>query len=903
MKSKNMEYAEASGSAFTLIQSRKKKANRTFFKLSVLSLLISYTSASHADKGFNPALLENVGSGEISDLSAFAAGDGQAPGIYTVDISVNNTLVDHREVAFYSDKDKINPEGSGLIPCFTLADLQKYGLNAKAVPELAEMAKAAEAQAKAGEEDEAADKPVLAAPGVKDDLPAQCINFIKLIPSSAAVFDFGKQHLNLSFPQAVIAQNIRGYVDSALWDDGITALLMDYNFTGSNSTNKYGNNGATHDDSYYLNLRSGFNFGAWRLRNYATGNDSNGQRKWESINTYVQRTIAPLKSQLTMGDGNSNADVFDSAQFRGVQLASDDQMRPDSQQGFAPIVRGIAKSNAQVTIKQNGYTIYQDYVSPGAFEITDLYASGDSGDLDITIKEEDGSEQHFVQPYSAVPILQREGQTEYSLAAGQYRGGYGDGDQPDFGQFTLIHGFSRGVTLYGGAQGTENYMATALGIGKNMGELGAVSIDVTQAKTDMPGGLVSKGQSYRFLYSKSFVDSDTDFRLLGYRYSTSGFYTLQESVNLNNNDNDETDYDRDHHKRSQVQGSVSQGLWEGWGSLYLSASMQDYWGVSGKEQTLQAGYNNSWNSISYSFSYSDNHMPGEESDKQIALNVSIPLDRFLSGASANYGMTRNADGHMTQQAGFSGQTMDDRLSYNLNGSTGNQGDTTSGNGGLNYRGQRGNSNVGYSYSSDSQRWNYGLSGGIVAHSGGVTLSQPLGETMVLLAAPGAGGVDSTNDSTVTTDGRGYAILPYATPYRRTNVGLNTTTLGDNVDLSDNVKDVVPTRGAVVRAKFNTHVGYRLIMTLLRSGGTPVPFGATVIQVGGEEDEQNDNTAIVGDAGEAYLSGLPEEGKLLAQWGKGPDQRCEITYKLNPKDLIDTLLAIKADCKPVIAGEK
>ncbi len=82
---------------------------------------------------------------------------------------------------------------------------------------------------------------------------------------------------------------------------------------------------------------------------------------------------------------------FDSVSFRGVQLASDDNMLPDSLKGFAPVVRGIAKSNAQITIKQNGYTIYQTYVSPGAFEISDLYSTSSSGDLLVEIKEADGS--------------------------------------------------------------------------------------------------------------------------------------------------------------------------------------------------------------------------------------------------------------------------------------------------------------------------------------------------------------------------------------------------------------------------------------------------------------------------------------------------------------------------------
>lgn len=866
------------------------KASSRHFKISIIALLVSHSSMSFANTGFNSQLLENLGGGDISDLSAFAKADAQAPGKYIVDVYVNNEVVDHKEINFYADKENINPEGSGLIPCLTLSELKQYGLKLDAIPELARMAKEAREQAKVtGEGNESTQSETATADS------GECVNFIKIIPSSSAAFEFDKQRLNLSFPQAVIAQSVRGYVDPALWDEGINAFLLDYNFTGSNGTTNNSGSDKTHDDSYYLSLRNGINFGPWRLRNYSTWNDNNGVREWQNINTYLQRSIVPLKSQLTLGDGNSGSDVFDSSQYRGVQLASDDQMLPDSQQGFAPIIRGIAKTNAQVTVKQNGYTIYQGYVSPGAFEINDLYASGDSGDLDVTIKEEDGSEQHFVQPYAAVPILQREGHLKYGLTAGQYRGGYGGGDKPNFAQLSLIRGFSHGVTLYGGSQASKNYMSAALGIGKNIGDFGAVSVDVTQAKTDLPGGETSKGQSYRFLYAKSFADSGTDFRLLGYRYSTSGFYTMQEAVDLNNQDTDDTDYNRSHHKRSQVQGSVTQTLPKDWGSFYLSVSMQDYWGVSGKEKTIQGGYNNTWHGISYSIAYSQNKNPNEPTDKLISLNISVPLDQFMAGATANYGMNHDSNGHVTQQAGLSGQAMGDRLGYNVNASTGNQGDSTGGNASASYRGEHGNSNLGYSYSQDSQRWNYGVSGGVIAHANGVTLSQPLGETMVLVAAPGAGDVGTTNDNTISTDSRGYALLPYATPYRRTSVGLDTTTLGENVDISDNVTNVIPTRGAVVRAKFNTQVGYRVLMTLMRPDGKPVPFGATVSQTTG--DQSNANAAIVGDGGETYLSGLPKEGELIASWGKQDNQRCVITYKLDTSKISNSLMTLLVNCLP------
>ena len=68
----------------------------------------------------------------------------------------------------------------------------------------------------------------------------------------------------------------------------------------------------------------------------------------------------------------------------------------------------------QVSIRQNGYEIYQSTVPPGPFTIDDLYAAGNGGDLQVTIKEADGSRQVFSVPWSTVPVLQREGHTPVS---------------------------------------------------------------------------------------------------------------------------------------------------------------------------------------------------------------------------------------------------------------------------------------------------------------------------------------------------------------------------------------------------------------------------------------------------------------------------------------------------------
>jgi outer membrane usher protein len=71
---------------------------------------------------------------------------------------------------------------------------------------------------------------------------------------------------------------------------------------------------------------------------------------------------------MTLGDSSTDADVFEGVPFRGAMLASDDDMLPESLRGYAPVVRGIARTNAQVIIRQNGYEIYQTYVAPGALK-------------------------------------------------------------------------------------------------------------------------------------------------------------------------------------------------------------------------------------------------------------------------------------------------------------------------------------------------------------------------------------------------------------------------------------------------------------------------------------------------------------------------------------------------------
>ncbi|ATG16536.1 fimbrial biogenesis usher protein [Providencia alcalifaciens] len=852
------------------------------FPLVPLAFLIGaclYPTWATAELYFNPRFLADDPSA-VADLSAFEQGQEVPEGTYRVDVYLNDGYLLTRDVRFVLDKND-----KQLSPCFTPDELAKMGINTLSIPELTT-------------------KP-------KDT----CEPLSSTVKDSTARFDVGLQRLYITVPQLFMKDKARGFIPPELWDSGITAGILNYSLTGSSARNQDGKNSSYN----YLNLQSGLNFGAWRLRDNSTWSHSSGtansETRWEHINTYLERGINVIRSRLTIGDSYTPGEIFDSVNFRGIQLASDDNMLPESQKGFAPVIRGIARGTADVSIKQNGYEIYRNTFPPGPFVINDLYAAGNSGDLHVTITEADGSVQSYTVPYASVPLLQREGHTQYAVTVGDYRSGSGNQEKPTFLQTTLLHGLSYGWTLYGGTQLANRYQSFNAGIGKNIGVFGALSIDITHANAKLPDDSNHQGQSIRFLYNKSMSETGTIIQLAGYRYSTKGYYSFADTTykrmsgyNLATQDGViyvtpkfSDYYNLAYNKREKIQLTLTQQLGEQ-STMYVTGSHETYWNTNKADKQLQVGINTLIQGISWGLSYSLSKNSWQEgNDQMLALNVNIPFSHWLRSdsqsiwrnASASYNVSHDLKGRVNNTAGIYGTLLEDNnLSYSVQAGYAGGGDGKSSGTGytsLNYRGAYGNANVGYSYADNIRQVYYGVSGGILAHENGLTLSQPMNDTVVLVKAPGAGHVKVENQTGVETDWRGYAVLPYATEYRENRIALNTNTLANNVDLDDPVMNVVPTRGAVVRADFQPKVGIKVLMTLMRHG-KPVPFGSVV------SSDESGGGSIVAEDGQVYLTGLPLTGRLIARWGEGADAQCTVNYTLPEESQYEILSKYRAECQ-------
>jgi outer membrane usher protein len=113
------------------------------------------------------------------------------------------------------------------------------------------------------------------------------------------------------------------------------------------------------------------------------------------------------------------------------------------------------------------------------------------------------------------------------------------------------------------------------------------------------------------------------------------------------------------------------------------------------------------------------------------------------------------------------------------------------------------------------------------------------------------------------------VAPYLRPYRINQLVLQTDDLGPQVEIDNGTTQVVPRRGAVVKATFPARQVTRLVLTLLQADGRPLPFGAQVM------DQQGNPLAVVGQGGQALVATHAQAQTLNVHWQAGEEQSCSV----------------------------
>ncbi|MGF6591696.1 fimbria/pilus outer membrane usher protein [Pseudomonas sp. 2835] len=837
---------------------RAHTATASLLKLSALSLavlgampVLAAQDASDAQQleAFNTTFLQ--GAPSSVDLQLLLSANSVLPGNYRVDLYSNEVLVGRRDIDFNR-----NPATGRVEPCLTLELLQQLGIDLNKL----------QAQGK-----------------FDPNTPQSCYDLPALIDQASLRYDAARLQLAASVPQVAMQRGIRGYVDPALWDDGVPAAFINYQFNSSRSAGDADTRIANN-----LGLRNGINLGAWRFRNESNFTSSTGRPStFKSNRSYLQHDVTAIKGQFSAGDIFSDTDLFDSVRYRGVKLASDEGMRADSERGYAPIIRGVAQTNATVEIRQNNYILYTASVPPGPFEISDIYPSGSNGDLEITIVEADGRRRVTTQAFSSLPIMVREGQVKYSVSAGQFNSNTDGMATPNILSSTLAYGISSSLTGIIGVQASDNYKALSLGAGKNT-SLGAVSFDVTHSSSRALGQ-TTQGNSVRALYAKTFTGTDTNFTLAAYRYSTEGFRTLTDHVQDLSSDLER----RPGNSKTRTDLTINQSMGRNreFGSLYVNASDQRYWNRGGS-QSFSAGYSNNWGEASYNLGVTrtkdlGDGYGGSSSDTQLNLSVSFPLGSRARAPRAFITTSTQKGGDSTQVGvnGYLSETSDTFYSVQ-GGNSSSGGNSASAN--LNTRTSVADITLGYSQGRGYDSQNLNVSGSVVAHEGGINLGQTVSETFALAQVPGVKGAKISSYSGVETGRNGYAIIPNAQPYRVNWISLDTRELGGDIEIDNATQQLVPRRGAVVVARYTGKSGRRVQFELFDEQGGMIPFGASL------EDASGKQLAISDPNGKALVLLEEDQGSLTIKWG---ERQCNAPYSLPERDKALNYERQRLVCRP------
>ncbi|MCU6668256.1 fimbrial biogenesis outer membrane usher protein [Enterobacteriaceae bacterium H4N4] len=817
---------------------------RSFIKICALTSALLPGAECAAKSEYNTAFFHGVDAGTLINL--IDPDSGIIPGIYALDVYVNQVLVEQRDIELVRRK-----ENNQVRPCLSTGQLQAWSV------------------------------------GISGEQQSQCVDLASQFPGASMHVTIAEHRLDIQVPQLYMNKQPRGAVPATLYDEGVTAAFINYNLV-ANNIKSYGEN----NQYAYLYLNSGLNLGAWRLRSSSNLTKNSGEEHhWQNVASWAERALPSLQSRLIFGQTSTGNTVFDSVPYRGLQLASEQMMRADSQSQYAPVVRGMAESNARVEVRQNNYLIYSTNVSPGPFEFNDIVPASRSGDLLVTIIEADGRHSNLVIPYTVLPGLVRYGQYNYELVAGKYHDG-AEGYSPSFAESQLSYGVSNTITLNTGALTAEHYSSVAAGLGKNMGNLGAVSFDLALSDTRLARGDSRQGASARFLYAKSFIDSHTDFVVGGYRYSSSGYYDFQEAVEERrrwDNDHYKSYYwDEDENsdpqwivtrpdityqsnyatKKDRLDVSVNQQIGE-LSQLYFTFSKQNYWQGSRSDTTVQSGLSSVLGKVTWSLYYQNTRNHYTANDSSLNLRLSLPLNFSGQPANATADFHSDRSGKVSSTAGLSGSLLEDnRLSYSVQAAQ-NDSERTAGSAGIGYRGHAGNLWLGYASSEHAQQSSLNLSGGLVAHSGGLTLSQPLGSTFTLIEAENAQGVGLKNQTGNRIDPFGYTVAPNAIPYRNNVYTLNTHDFPDDLDVPVATKKTVPTRGAITRIRFETYSGGSLLIHSRLPDNSFPPVGSQAYSRGERSN------GIVGPDGDVFVSGVEHGETLVIRWGDQSDEQCLI----------------------------
>lgn len=701
-----------------------------------------------------------------------------------------------------------------------------------------------------------------------------CIFFEDVFPEINIKIDVNDLKIDIIAPTSLIKKMPLDYISPLQWQDGENVFYVNY----STSYYQYKYNNKKENETF-LSINPTLNLFNWTFKHQGSQSWINQKRaKYQNISNYAQTEIPFLRSQIKIGEFYSNNFLLDNYYLRGVNIFTDNRMLAKSLRGYAPVIYGVANSNAKVTIYQNGKIIKETTVLPGNFEINDLYQINNS-DIEVEIQESNGEKRKFILPYLANINLLRKDFYNYSLLAGKYV--YDNKTLNNVIQGELQYGLTNNITINTGGIYTRNYYNYLIGLNLNT-FLGAFSVNLNNSNVKFNNKITSQGYRLDTSYNRRIKETDTVININNQHYFNQNYYNINEV--MENSYNDEFLFFDKNNLKNKLSISVNQNLSDKYGYFYVNGSTATY-NKQKREHEYQIGYSNSYKLFNYNISFSQFKNNEGKKDRRISFNLAIKLDKpkdlyltqnlSLLNNQSEYNASINKLFGENKEYSFNfnfGQNKDNVRNYSTN---------------LNYLGSKGD--FGASYSKDNkhnEQMSLSANGSIVIHKKGITLSEEVSDTFAIIHAKDAKNT-KINNSRNYIDYFGNGIVPYLEPYEINEVSLDINS-NDNVEFYKTSQKIIPRANSAVYVNFPTKMGNTIFFKIKNIDKNNYPLiGENVI------DENGKTVGYAMQGAKIYTKGLENKKGFITLKLKD-NQTCKIHYDTTKNN--ESIKIIEGECK-------
>ena len=698
-----------------------------------------------------------------------------------------------------------------------------------------------------------------------------CYDYTATWPDSVIKLDPGQERVALIVPGNALDNRNK----PKNYQTGGSAALLNYNVFTSQS--RYSGGNSNYNQGTF---EAGSNVADWLARSQVIVTDSNGEQDSSVLYGYVQRTFSGIEKTLQAGAINIQSTPFSLSGINGVQLTPETALNGELGSGIT--VSGIARSDqARVEIRQNGVLIMSTLVPAGPFTLNDVPIANNNTDLLVEVKETNGSSSQFTVPAANLVGARLRAPQGWAFAGGTLRDIDTKHDKPWI--LTVSNGWqiAQEINLSAGVMTAEKYQSLAASTNfvpsKSLSFYGT-TLGAWDQRNDHSGNQFQLGMNYRLPWDFSVNLSGT--------HNTAGFRTLLDTLQ------DEDDV-------TGIKNSYSASL--SWSHAYvgsLSFSLSQSQGFDNNSDSRQfmlnwgktfryATVNTSWQHA-LSTPDTDNNDSYHDNDT-FYVSINIPFGRHNvqsymrdDGEKTRYGL--QANGPLSQNSYYNVTAEkgdDDNDKYVAAGFSSNMHYTS-----LNLNASK--------TGDDFKNYSANISGGIVAHSQGVTFSPyAVDDTFSIISLnDNVSGVEvSTPQGPVWTDFWGQAVSASAPVYRVNTLQINTETLPKNIDINNGIKKLTPGHGSVTQVNFGVIKVRRAMLTLHMPDGKPIPKGETLV------DAKNQYVTTAVEDGVVFINDVDATPEIYANVDQQGHQ-CRVQFTLDDQNSEQSFYQ-KADatCQP------